>query len=459
MASQLRFGMGLLAWLTPIPFLRYLRITRGWKSRAAFLAASLLALNLATAKILTAPLPLYFAPLFAVPLSLLLTPPYLLWAWLRPRVGEGLGLVAFAALMVVGEWVSHALLPLGTWGAAANTQLEFLPLLQLASITGLHGVSFLVYLTAAALEACLDGLEPGRIRWAALALGAVLAAGVFGEARLAAASGQASETRRVAAVGTDATFGGLPLPSREEKAAIEAGLFRRTRLAARAGARLVVFAEAAALVLPEDEPGWLERLRTLAREERVHLVAAYVVPRSLEPLRFENKYAFVTAQGVVDHQYLKHHPVPGEPAIRGEAPLPLFVDDELGRVSGAICYDYDFPRLALKHAALEADLVALPSSDWRGIDPLHTQMAALRAIETGHSIVRSTRFGLSAGIDPYGRLRGWLSHWDDAERVLVVNLPRHGVRTVYGTLGDWFPLTCLGFSLIAGGLALRRRRA
>jgi apolipoprotein N-acyltransferase len=137
--------------------------------------------------------------------------------------------------------------------------------------------------------------------------------------------------------------------------------------------------------------------------------------------------------------------------------MPLYVSPELGRVSGAICYDYDFPRLGLEHAALDVDLVALPSSDWRGIDPIHTEMAAVRAIEGGHSVVRSTRFGLSAGIDPYGRMRGTLSHFDGTERVLVTSLPRHGVRTVYGAIGDMFPISCVVFGLGALLVAWIRR--
>lgn len=66
--------------------------------------------------------------------------------------------------------------------------------------------------------------------------------------------------------------------------------------------------------------------------------------------------------------YQKHHPVPGEPSIRGTEPLRVLARP-YGRVGGAICYDYDFPALAREHARLGADLVVVPSSDWRGIDP------------------------------------------------------------------------------------------
>lgn len=280
---------------------------------------------------------------------------------------------------------------------------------------------------------------------------------IYGQARLVLASGQPSPTRLVAAVGTDSEVGSSPqLPDRERLAADERGLLERTELAAAAGAELVVWTEAATMVHPEDEAAWQARLRGLAARLGIDLVAAYVVPLSPDPLLYENKYLFVRRDGSIAHTYLKHRPVPGEPAVAGETPMPR-VDDERGAVGGAICYDYDFPRLALANARQRVDLVALPSSDWRGIDPIHTQMAALRAIEGGHSIVRSTRFGLSAGIDPWGRLRGWSSSFDDEQRVLLVRLPRHGVSTPYARLGDWFPLLCglLGLGLL--GLAARRR--
>ena len=68
-----------------------------------------------------------------------------------------------------------------------------------------------------------------------------------------------------------------------------------------------------------------------------------------------------------------------------------------------------------------ADIVALPSSDWRGIDPSHTEMATMRAIEQGLSIVRSTRFGLSAGIDPHGVMRAQRSTFETQGRILWID--------------------------------------
>jgi apolipoprotein N-acyltransferase len=456
--SQMRFGLGVLAWVAPIPWLHFLRVTHGRASRGAFVAVGTLAFTAATLKIVTDPLPPAIAVMYGLPLALAHCLPFLGWDALRRRLGESWGTIAFPALMVLGEWSLHGLLPFGTWGAMANTQLDQVALLQLASITGIHGISFLMLVVAATLERALSG-ERASLRNAAVAVAVALFTVVcFGQARLALATSQGSDTRRVAAVGTDSVVGASgDLPDEKRLREVERGLVLRTERAASAGATLVVWNEAATMVRPPREAAWKVRLQHLAQHLKIDLVAAYVVPISESPLRYENKYLFVRPDGSIHHSYFKHEPVPGEPAVRGVGPLPLVENEGEGSVSGAICYDYDFPRLGLEHARLGADIVALPSSDWRGIAPLHTEMAALRAIEGGHSVVRSTRFGLSAGIDPWGKMRGLLSHFDGEERVLIVDLPTAGVTTIYGRLGDWFPLACFVLVLSATATALRRR--
>jgi len=456
-ASQLRFGVGVLAWIAPIPFLRYARLRPGARGGAGLALASLVGWVAALAKIVTPPVPPVLAVAFALPVWLFLTLPYLAMPVLR-RLGERVAVLAFAAWMVAGEWTLHAALPFGTWGSAANTQLDGLALLQLASVTGLHGVSFLLYVVSASLESLAAAPSRARLRFASAWVIATVAVASAGQVRLARAAAIGGAHTLVAAVGTDSTIGAGPIPGEAQLASIEEGLFARTRRAAASGAKLVVWTEAATLVRPEGEASFLARVGALARAEEIAIAAGYVVPVSTAPLRYENRYALFGPDGRLDHVYDKHHPVPGEPAEAGKAPMPLYVSDTLGRLSGAICYDYDFPRLGLQHAALDLDLVVLPSSDWRGIDPSHTEMAGLRAIEGGHSVLRSTRFGLSAGIDPYGRMRGSLSHFDDRERVLVVSLPRHGVRTVYGVVGDVFPITCVALGLGALAAATLGRR-
>ena len=92
--------------------------------------------------------------------------------------------------------------------------------------------------------------------------------------------------------------------------------------------------------------------------------------------------------------------------------------------------------MAKEYGDIKADIVAVPSSDWRGIDPLHTRMAAFRAIEQGHSILRSTRFGLSAAVNPYGEFLSQMSSFDNNSKIMVSQLPLKGITTIYSIIGD-----------------------
>lgn len=460
--SHLRWPAHALAWVAPLPWLAVLRArhaaslapgasredspprpVRSLRFYLLLTALSVAVWSAATYKIVTAPMPGALALAFGAPFGLIQVLPYLLWDRWIARGKEGVAVLAFGATAAVLDWAPGALTPLGVWSAVANTQVDNLPFLQIVSVTGLVGPAFLMATTAAALESgWARRAVTGAFR-GALACGiAVLAVHAWGAYRLS--SQVEGPMVRVAAVGTDATFQGLPLPDPEELTRIEDGLFTRTAEAARSGAKLVVWTEGATLVTPDREPALRARLQRAARESAVDLVASFIVPVDLAPLRYENKALWVSPAGDVVQEYLKHEPVPGEPAVRGTSPFTA-IDSSVGRAALAICYDYDFPYIGLAHARLGVDLVALPSSDWAGIDPLHTQMAAIRAIEGGYSIVRSTRFGLSAGIDWKGRLRAWQSAHESSDRVLLASLPAKRAPTIYSALGD---LTVAPFAAI-----------
>jgi apolipoprotein N-acyltransferase len=451
--SHMRWGVGVLAWVAPIPFLIYLRATSGARARLLVGLALFAGYTLAVLKIVTAPLPPALAPLFALPTAALATGAYLAWDLARRRSPAWVPPLVFAAASVVTEFAQHRYTPFASWGAVAYTQIDNLPLLQVSSLVGMAGVSFLVSWVAAALEAFWE--RPVAARRQLVVAGVLTAAAVgFGTLRLGLA--EPGETVSVAAVGTDSTVGGFPYPSVDEMERVNQGLFARTEKAAAAGARLVAWTEAATLVLSEDEPAFVGRLSAAAAEHHIELVASYVVPDDVSRT-YQNKYVWVRPDGTVDHTYLKHHPVPGEPAVAGRE-SPRVVETASGRATGAICYDYDFPALALQQARLGLDLAVVPSSDWRGIDPIHAQMASVRAIEGGFSLLRSTRFGMTAAYDPYGRARAWESSFDSRQRVVVAALPRTGIKTLYVVIGDSLVALCAAFTAMALVVPWVRRR-
>src|SRR5213593_4576596 len=94
--------------------------------------------------------------------------------------------VAFPTYWVAYEYLTATASPHSTWGNLAYTQMNCLPVIQLAAITGIWGISFIVFLFAGAAAALLSGAgEPWQRRALAIAVGAALCAVfVFGKRRV-----------------------------------------------------------------------------------------------------------------------------------------------------------------------------------------------------------------------------------------------------------------------------------
>ncbi|MBK7534905.1 MAG: hypothetical protein IPI49_05880 [Myxococcales bacterium] len=458
--SAYRWGVAPLAWITPVPFLIAQRGSTTWRHQLTLLAVVSAASILQVAKIITAPLPLALAIPFALPSAIS--------AWLllvgteaiRRRLGELSAVAAFVALTGVSEWLSCSFSPLGMWGTGASTQVDQLLILQVAAVAGVPGIGVIMALVAATLAMLLAAPPSVSARRVALAA-AALVVGVLGWAAIRLDTVQAGPSLRVAGVVIDdgpETADVAQLRQRNLELALT-----RTRTAAQRGAQLVVWNEAAVFASVAEEPVVLERVSTLARELSVEVVAGYAVVLAGTPRRFDNKYVWVGRDGATIEAYRKHHPVPGEPSLRGTDPRSAH-DHTWGatqvRAAGAICYDFDFSETALAYGRLRAGLVALPSSDWRGIDPYHTQMARIGAISGGFSLVRPVRAATSAAFDAYGRARATMSGFEDNERILLATVPTEHVPTVYAQLGDLPVLALCGLTLAAllAGLIRRRRQ-
>jgi len=133
------------------------------------------------------------------------------------------------------------------------------------------------------------------------------------------------------------------------------------------------------------------------------------------------------------------------------------LDTPYGRLSSAICFDADFPRLLAQAGRLGADILLDPSNDWRAIDPWHTRMASFRAIEQGFNMVRHTSQGLSSAFDFEGRPLASMDHYTASDKTLVAQVPTRGRRTLYSIFGDGLAWGCL-VGLVALAVTGRRNR-
>lgn len=256
-----------------------------------------------------------------------------------------------------------------------------------------------------------------------------------------------------AAIMVDNKFTGV-FPNPEDPEVIQAtdALIEKTRIAANRGASIVVWGEGSTVTSEKGEGRFLEKLSAVAKNHNIAIVAAYAVPvpkGEKEDYNFINKFSWINNKGEIAETYLKHHPVPGEGSKKGVKPLKI-VHTEYGNMTGAICYDYDFPQMALTQARLGADMVVVPGMDWRGMLMQHTLMARIRAIEGGFSVLRSANEATSMGFNNYGQIRAAMSDFGNNDKILIASLPVGKINTLYSSIGNliaYIAIAALLFSL------------
>jgi apolipoprotein N-acyltransferase len=420
-------------------------------------------------RLIPAPGALYF--LIAGTYGVVYFLPFIAHRAIAPRLGGVAATLVFPLAWVAIEYLFQRWgTPYGSWFSLAYTQAGTLTLLQLASLTGTAGVSFLITWFAASLACALQTdaskgpaqLGVTRLGWT---YGVVLLLVLgFGHLRLTVVRPETALVRTAGLVPDDRLMREHEetlMPARRGEPFTEAGmdslrataerlnadLFRRTHREAEGGAKLIAWSETAGRIFLADEPLFLDRAGDLAAEHGVFLMLGYGVLKPDAPKPFDNKVVAIDANGVVSWEFLKAVPIVG-----AESP---FMEPGDGVVR---CHDLDFPRLLRQAQASGIGLMVGPSADWPEITPLHANMAIMRAIENGFSLFRPTSTGRSVAVDARGREVATVDYADDA---IIAYLSVRPSPTLYGKVGDLFSWICvLGFiSLVLLGLKASRKSA
>ena len=157
-----RYNVAPLAWVVAVPLLLYMRQRSGWRDGVVLFAALQVAYFFALLKIVTDPLPVTFAFMFSIPVALSAYVLFEVFEVMRCRLGDGWGVVLFPALTVLNEWVASYTSPMGSWGSLAYTQIDNLALMQLASVTGLTGITALLACTSALVAVLIANADRRR---------------------------------------------------------------------------------------------------------------------------------------------------------------------------------------------------------------------------------------------------------------------------------------------------------
>jgi len=413
-----------------------------------------------------------------------------LWAAVRVRKYCGLEFwITLPCVWVALEFLRNYVLTGFPWASLGHTQARTLWLAQLASLGGVYLVAFVVVLSNTVLEALWawwrqKGPLPryGLIVWAAV-LGF---ASIYSAARLSGSPAPDDARRIRAAVVQGNLDEKVDLRGWGGQAFVFVRMLAQTEKAEDQGAELVVWPEG---TLPGSVHPNTEAFERMAAHARLPNNAELIIGGVTRGLKDQKTVltnsAFLTGPNLrIRARYDKRHLVPFGEYVPLESILPYEwfipagvaffspgpdhrpVEASAGKLGILICYEAIFPEVARETVDSGAQiLVNITNDSWYGFSSApyqHLAIARMRAVETGRFMLRAANTGVSAIIDPRGRVLetiplGLVPTTRDrahpSELVTPGQLTRSVAllddRTVYVVIGDLFAWLC---SLAAVGL-------
>jgi apolipoprotein N-acyltransferase len=387
------------------------------------------------------------------------------------------------------------------WNFLGVSQFQMLPVIQIASLTGVYGISFLIVWISVSLGNAVFILisEPGmRLKWRGelvLPFLALFAVVMFGFHSLLQYRKPARELK-IALVQPSIPQSLIWNP--QENANRFKQLLQLSEFALTTRPELLVWPEAALPSLLRYDQETYQAVTNLVRSHGVWLILGSddAEPRfpahKPNDVEYFNSSFLIDPEGQIIAKYRKERLVIfGEyvPLARwlpfmkyltpitggftpGDRPVPFHLPKLEVTTSVLICFEDVFPHCGRNHVSAETDfLLNLTNNGWFGESAAQWQHAAnavFRAVENGLPLVRCANNGLTCWVDSVGRLHEvYFDQSEDIYRagfkiahVPLIDPEERRSPTLYFQYGDWFGWSCVGLSvgLVAvRGLSRQRR--
>lgn len=415
-------------------------------------------------------------------------------SFIAHRRGVLTAYLAIPFLWAAGEYVKSNLpLIAYPWGLLAHTQYLNLPFIQVASLTGSYGLSFLIVWVNAVLAAVVFRWLPprgamqgrpfsrnNRRMSRVFAMGgalSVLGALLFGWGHLA--EPVSGERVDVAAVQANIPQAEKWNPHNASK--IMQTYAEMTAAAAASKPDLIIWPEAATPGAINQAVNLYSAVLQIARDSKTYLLIGSTSHQKykgarFKDLRYQNSAFFIapTARGRDLPQYHKIKLLAFAEYLpyAGLVPWKLIQVPELGsyvpgekytvfehpkfKFSATICWENIFPDLVRRFVKNGAEVIVnITNEAWFGRTAAPRQFVAMsvfRAVENQVYVVRCANTGISCIIDPRGHI---VKRLTDAEgQELMVRGVLHGQvipqkqKTFYTRVGDWAAILCLVASCV-----------
>ncbi len=390
------------------------------------------------------------------------------------RNGFSLRALVFTPFVWVAVELARTYITGFPWDLLGTTQIDNIPLARVATVTGVYGISFEIALVNTAVAAAF--LVPYARRkvmlTAALVAAIVLHAGKLEKpGALPTEHGATLVQVNIPILQTDWSLDYFQQTLRSLQA-----LSVRPQSEKPGTPGLIIWPESPA-------PFWVtdlhlrSTLANIARATDSYIIAGSIgIEHTGEPNRrpeIYNSAAVIAPNGAWTGRYDKIHLVPfGEYVpfqtligfahaltrevgtfARGNQRVPLTLGSM--KIGTFICYESIFPD-EVRHFAKNGGevFVNISNDSWfgdTGAPRQHLNMARMRAVENNRWLLRDTNSGITAIIDPYGRITAEAPR---NERVaLQGSFALEESTTFYTRHGDWFPILCAIITVL--GLVLR----
>ncbi len=360
------------------------------------------------------------------------------------------------------------------WNLLGTSQVDNIALCHIASWTGVYGLSFEIALVNVAFAAAF--LVPRQKRFALLSA-AVAAAAVLQAGRLMEVPAAKSDHSALLVQQNISVSANWRTPGYFQQTLSDlTSLTVNSAASASPKIDLIVWPESPAPFFAND-PRFLAALARITRESHTWMVSGLIGTAPPSPgettSQVFNSAVLANPNGSVTARYDKAHLVPfgeylpfpslfafaggltkevGEfqhgtsrnPLVAGDAPLGIF-----------ICYESIFPDEVRQFANNGAQVFVNISNDaWYGDSGAYAQhlnQTRMRALENDRWLLSTTDTGVTASIDPWGRVVARLARKERS--ALVAPYALTNVTTFYTRNGDWFAFACAIISL--GALLVR----
>lgn len=362
-----------------------------------------------------------------------------------PKIKGFTATLIFPLAYTVFDFLSNLYNPFGTTGILGCSQLEFLSFSQLASITGMWGITFMIAWFGSVVSWFIDNYRKTQTtkRGILIYMSIFLSVLVYGSLRLTMPlengtvkiSGihkhNKSETSNV----YRALYRKDTLGFKEMNTKIIKNSITQTEFEAKAGSKIIMWSEGSFAMLKKDEDSIINTFKAIAKQNDIYLIVTpFVFNNGSKP---ENKTLLFSPSGSLVSTHYKFGGNFLEGTIEGNRIIKTN-KTAYGNLSSIICWDADFPSTIKQVGKEKTDILFIPSSDWFEVSPIHTTPAVYRGIENGCSMVRQTQDGLSIMTDPRGKTITEMDHFNTTSWTMTGHVPTKRIWALYPIIGDLF---------------------